>query len=244
MNKAPTWIAHNGLLDKLPAEACAALRPHLQLVDLPAGKVVFEPQTPQHHMYFPRSGIVSLLYVMENGDSSEIAMVGREGAVGMAILVDSQTTPARAVVQVGGQALALKADKVEREFGRGTHFQFLLLRYTQALLAQMAQMVVCNQHHMVEQKLCRWLLQCLDRVETDELQVTQELIATRLGVRREGVTEAAGRLQEAGLIAYSRGKIRLLDRLGLEQRSCECHAAVKREYERLLVPMDAGRRKA
>jgi CRP-like cAMP-binding protein len=237
MDKSTPWSPNNGLLDKLSVEACARLRPHLQLVEMPAGKVLFEARAQQHHMYFPRSGIVSLLYVMENGDTSEIAMVGNEGVVGTAILVDSQSTPARAVVQVSGEAYLLKAELEDREFQRGGDFQFVLLRYMQVLLAQMAQTAVCNRHHPVEKQLCRWLLLCLDRVISDELNMTQELIASRLGVRREGVTEAAGRLQEAGLIKYSRGKIHVLDREGLEKRSCECYRAVRNEYDRLLVEL-------
>ena len=209
------------------------------MVDLPVGKVLYEAQANQHFMYFPRSGIVSLLHVMANGDTTEIAMVGHEGAVGMAVLVDSQSTPSSAVVEVAGEALVLHADVVEREFKRGGEFQFQLLRYMQVLLAQMAQTAVCNRHHSVEKQLCRWLLLCLERIESDELQVTQELIATKLGVRREGVTEAAGRLQEAGLIKYSRGKIRVVDPGGLERRSCECYREVRKEYDRLLIAMPA-----
>ena len=190
-------------------------------------------------MYFPRSGIVSLLHVMASGDTTEIAMVGHEGAVGMAVLVDAQSTPSSAVVEVAGEALVLQADMVEREFMRGGEFQFQLLRYMQVLLAQMAQTAVCNRHHSVEKQLCRWLLLCLRRIESDELQVTQELIATKLGVRREGVTEAAGRLQEAGLIKYSRGRIRVLDLGGLERRNCECYREVRKEYDRLLKGLSA-----
>jgi CRP-like cAMP-binding protein len=193
-------------------------------------------------MYFPRSGIVSLLHVMESGDTTEIAMVGHEGAVGLALLVDNQRAPASAIVQFAGDAMVLSPDAVEREFKRGGEFHFQLLRYMQVLLAQMAQNAVCNRHHSVERQLCRWLLHCLERIESDELQVTQELIATKLGVRREGVTEAAGRLQEAGLIKYSRGKIRVLDPDGLERRSCECYRAVKAEYDRLMGTVPAMRR--
>lgn len=235
MNRPTPWSPNNGLLDKLSVEACTRLRPYLQLVDMPAGTVLFEAKAPQHYMYFPRSGIVSLLYVMENGDTSEIAMVGSEGVVGTAILVDSQGTPARAVMQVSGEVYLLEADVADREFRRGGDFQFVLLRYLQVLLAQMAQTAVCNRHHPVEKQLCRWLLLCLDRVISDELNMTQELIASRLGVRRDGVTEAAGRLQDAGLIKYSRGRIHVLDREGLEKKSCECYRAVRNEYDRLLV---------
>jgi len=237
MDRSSPWKLGNGLLDKLPAEVRARLKPELHLVEMPTGKVLFESNALQHHMYFPCSGCVSLLYVMENGVTGEIAMVGREGVVGTAILVDSQSTPARGVVQVAGEALSLKAEVVEREFKRGGDFQFLLLRYIQVLLAQMAQTAMCNRHHSVEKQLCRWLLLCLDRIDSNELHMTQELIASRLGVRREGVTEAAGRLQESGLISYSRGKIRVLDRSGLERRSCECYRAVRNEYDRLLFAM-------
>lgn len=234
MDQPTSWKTGSALLDRLPAPVRARLWPHLHTVDLPAGKVLFEAGAPQHSMYFPRTGIVSLLYVMEDGDTSEIAMVGREGVVGTAVLVDSQSTPAHAIVQVPGEALALRAEIVEQEFRSGGDFQFVILRYTQVLLAQMAQTAVCNRHHHVERQLCRWLLLCLDRMRTDELHLTQELIASRLGVRREGVTEAARRLQDAGLIRYSRGRIRIVDRAGLEQRSCECYRVVRSEYDRLL----------
>jgi CRP-like cAMP-binding protein len=234
MKDGKSWMSSNGLLAKLPAAVCARLTSDLRLVQLPVGKVLYESGAQQEHIYFPRSGIVSLLYVLENGDAGEIAMVGNEGLVGTAVLVDSQSTPSRAVVQIAGEALALGADAVDREFKLGGEFQFVLLRYTQALIAQMAQTAICNRHHPIEKQLCRWLLLCLDRLEADELNLTQEAIANLLGVRREGITEAAGRLQEAGLIRYSRGNIRVLDRKGLEQRSCECYRAVESEYDRLL----------
>jgi CRP-like cAMP-binding protein len=216
MSESAPRKAYNGLLDKLPVEVCARLRPHLLLQELAVGKVLFEAGAPQNHMYFPRTGVISLLYSLESGDTSEIAMVGNEGVVGTAVLVDSQSTPAHAIVQMGGEALCLKAAIVEREFNRGAEFHFIILRYTQ---------------------LCRWLLVCMDRMHSDQLVVTQETIAARLGVRREGVTEAAGRLQQAGLIQYSRGRIRILDRAALEQRSCECYRAVRLEYDRLLSAM-------
>ncbi|BCT93591.1 Crp/Fnr family transcriptional regulator [Lysobacter helvus] len=229
--------AHNGLLDKLPAGVCARLAPHLQLQELPVGKVLYEAGAAQNHMYFPRTGVISLLYSLESGDTTEVGMVGNEGVVGAALVVDSHSTPAHAVVQMGGQALCLKADVVIREFNRGEEFQILILRYTQVLLAQMAQNAVCNRYHNVEKQLCRWLLLYMDRMQSDHLAVTQETIAARLGVRREGVTEAAGRLQQAGVIQYARGRIRILDRQALELRSCECYRAVKQEYERLLSNM-------
>ena len=225
----------NGLLDCLPADARARLRDDLQPADLPVGKVLFESYVKQHTMYFPRGGIVSLLFVLENGDTSEVAMVGREGAVGMSLLVDSQSTPSRAVVQVAGDALTLTAEAVEREFTRNGRFQFVLLRYAQALLAQMAQSAVCNRHHTVDRQLCRWLLMSRDRIGAGDLKMTHEQIAALLGVRREGVTEAAKRLQVDGVISYSRGTIRVRSPDELLARSCECYRVVKREYDRLLV---------
>jgi CRP-like cAMP-binding protein len=237
MNKTPSWKPDNGLLDMLPADVCGRLKPHLHVMNLTTDKVLFESGAHQQHMYFPRTGVISLLFVLGDGSTNEIAMVGNEGVVGTAIMVDSQSAPTRAVVQMPGEALQLRADMVDKEFKRGEEFQFLILRYTQWLLAQMAQTAVCNRYHAVEKQLCRWLLTCLDRVGTDHLQMTQESIAARLGVRREGVTEAARRLQDAGLIQYARGKIHVLDRAGLEQRSCECYRAVRNEYARLLGPM-------
>ena len=185
-------------------------------------------------MYFPTSSIVSLLYVMKDGSSAEIAIVGHEGVVGIALFMGGETTPSRAVVQSAGYGYRLKASMLKTEFGQGGELQHLLLRYTQALITQMAQTAVCNRHHSVEQQLCRWLLLSLDRLPSNQLTMTQELIANMLGVRREGVTEAAGRLQSAGIINYSRGKITVLDRPMLEKRVCECYAVVKREYGRLL----------
>jgi CRP-like cAMP-binding protein len=236
MKKTAPWEQPiNGMLAHLPADVCARLQPLLQLVELPVGKVVYESHTPQNAMYFPRSGLVSLLYVLENGDTTEIAMVGREGIIGVALLVDGQSTPTRAVVQVAGEALMLKTEDVEREFRRGGEFQFALLRYTQALLTQMAQTAVCNRHHTVEKQLCRWLLLGSDRIGDDTIKMTQEQIASLLGVRREGVTEAAGKLQAAEVIAYSRGSIRIQDRAELLNRSCECYRVVRQEYDRLLA---------
>ncbi|WP_149196273.1 Crp/Fnr family transcriptional regulator [Luteimonas suaedae] len=234
--KSPTpWRPNNGLLADLPADVCERLSPDLHPVELPVGKVLYESHAQQHLMYFPRSGIVSLLHVTKSGDSAEIAMVGNEGMVGTAVLVDSRSTPSTAMVQVAGEALVLKADAVDREFKRAGAFQFVILRYTQAVIAQMAQMAICNRHHTVEQQLSRRLLLCVDRLGSNELRMTQEAIAHMLGVRREGVTEAAGRLQEAGLIRYSRGRIMVVDRKGLERRSCECYETIKEEYDRLLT---------
>lgn len=224
------------LLDHLPDDVCSRLAPDLQPVVLPAGKVLYESGTTQSHMYFIRSGIVSLLYVTEGGNSGEIAMVGNEGVVGVALMVDSHTTPTRAVVQVAGEAIALKGEAMDREFKRGGAFQTMILRYTQWLLSQMAQAAICNRHHSIEKQFSRWLLMGFDRLGCEELRVTHEAIANRLGVRREGVTEAAGRLQEAGVIRYSRGYIRLQDHAGLEQHSCECYELLKREYDRLIRP--------
>ena len=232
----------NHLLAALPASEYERLLPHLERVYLELGWALYESGTPQNHVYFPTDSIVSLLYVMEDGSSAEIAVVGNEGLVGISLFMGGETTPSRAVVQSAGYAYRLKAPYLKDEFERGGPLQHLLLRYTQALITQMAQTAVCNRHHAVEQQLCRWLLLSLDRLHSNELIMTQELIANMLGVRREGVTEAAGRLQAAGLIHYSRGKITVLDRPGLEARVCECYAVVKRESDRLLsdITADAG----
>ena len=223
----------NRLLSALPEDDCARLRSHLDLVPLPLGWSVYESGGAQGHMYFPTTAIVSLLYVMEDGASAEIAVVGNDGLVGIALFMGGETTPSRAVVQSAGQGYRLKASILKAEFERGGALQQLLLRYTQALFTQMAQTAVCNRHHAVEQQLCRWLLLSLDRLPSNELTMTQELIANMLGVRREGVTEAAGKLQEAGIIEYSRGKITVLDRPQLEALVCECYAVVRRETDRL-----------
>jgi CRP-like cAMP-binding protein len=222
------------LLNALPPADYARLLPDLELVPLRLGSAVYEAGKEQEYVYFPSASIVSLLYVMEDGSSAEIAVVGNEGVVGIALFMGGETTPSRAVVQSAGHAYRLKATVLKKEFERGGALQFLLLRYTQALITQMAQTAVCNRHHSVEQQLCRWLLLSLDRLPSNELSMTQELIANMLGVRREGVTEAAGKLQAAGLIEYSRGKITVLDRPKLEARVCECYAVVKRESDRLL----------
>lgn len=224
----------NQLLAALPAADYERLLPHLEPVTLPLGMVIFESGGKLRHLYFPASGIVSLMYAMENGASTEIAVIGNEGVVGIALFMGGDSTPSRAVVQSAGQGCRLKAAVVKTEFDRGGPLQQLLLRYTQALIAQMTQTAVCNRHHAVDQQLCRWLLLSLDRLPSNKLAMTQELIANMLGVRREGVTEAAGKLQEAGLIRYRRGHITVLDRPQLEARVCECYAVVKKEMDRLL----------
>ena len=224
----------NHLLGALAATERARLFPQLELVPMPLGKVLYESGSELDHVYFPTNCIVSLLYVMTNGSSAEIAVVGNEGLVGVALFMGGETTPSRAVVQSAGFAYRLEGKRMKEEFNRAGEMQHLLLRYTQALLTQMAQTAVCNRHHSVDQQLCRWLLLSLDRLPSNELTMTQELIANMLGVRREGVTEAAGHLQAAGLIRYSRGRITVLDRDQLEQRVCECYAVVKKESDRLL----------
>jgi CRP-like cAMP-binding protein len=224
----------NKLISALPREVYDRLRPHLELVPLELGASVYEAGGRLSSVYFPTDAIVSLLYVMENGASAEIAIVGNEGLVGIALFMGGETTPSRAVVQSAGHAFRLRAQILKREFESGGALQHLLLRYTQALITQMAQTAVCNRHHTLEQQLCRWLLLSADRLPTNEVRMTQELIANMLGVRREGVTQAAGALQDAGLIRYRRGHITILDRGGLEERVCECYAVVKREFDRLL----------
>lgn len=225
---------HNHLLAALPAEEYARLEPNLEQVQMPLGHVLYESGSELRHVYFPTTSIVSLLYVMLDGASAEIAVVGNEGLIGVALFMGGETMPNRAVVQSAGHAYRLKGQLLKEEFNRSGGLQHLLLRYTQALLTQMAQTAVCNRHHSLDQQLCRWLLLSLDRLPSDELIMTQELIANMLGVRREGVTEAAGNLQKSGLIKYSRGRITALDRAGLEARVCECYAVVRREFERLL----------
>jgi CRP-like cAMP-binding protein len=210
------------------------LKPRLELVSMPLGDALYESGTHLSHVYFPTNSIVSLLYVMEDGSSAEIAVVGNEGVVGVSLFMGGETTPSRGIVQSAGHAYRLAGQELKREFMRAAELQQILLRYTQALLTQMAQTAVCNRHHSVDQQLCRWLLLSFDRLPSNELVMTQELIANMLGVRREGVTEAAGKLQKAGLIRYNRGRISVLDRPGLEARSCECYAVVKKEFARLL----------
>lgn len=224
----------NHLLDALPAAEYERLLPHLELVQMPLGEALCESGGQLKHVYFPTTAIVSLLYVLEDGASAEIAVVGNEGILGISLFMGGETTPSRAVVQSAGYGYRLKSQFLKEEFNRAGPMMRLLLRYTQALITQMAQTAVCNRHHSVEQQLCRWLLLSLDRLSSDELNMTQELIADMLGVRREGVTEAAGKLQRAGLIQYSRGHIKVQDRPGLERRVCECYQVVKNEFDRLL----------
>jgi len=222
-------------MDLPPAER-ERLFPHMKLVEMPFGMVLYESGVVLRHIYFPVDSIVSLLYVLNNGASAEIAVVGNEGAVGVSLFMGGETTPSRAVVQSAGSAYRLSRARLKEEFNRHGQLLHVLLRYTQSLITQMAQTAVCNRHHALDQQLCRWLLLSLDRLETNELRVTQELIASMIGVRREGVTEAAGRLQKLGVIRYSRGKITVLDRPRLEELSCECYAVVKAETDRLLGP--------
>ncbi|WP_198155861.1 Crp/Fnr family transcriptional regulator [Herbaspirillum autotrophicum] len=224
----------NRLLAALPQAEMARWLPQLERVDMPLGAVLYESGSKLSHVYFPLNAIVSLLYVLEDGASAEIAVVGREGLVGVSLFMGGESTPSRAVIQNAGQAYRLRGDVMLQEFNQAGPVLHLLLRYTQALLTQMAQTAVCNRHHSLDQQLCRWLLLSLDRIDSPQLSMTQELIANMLGVRRESVTEAAGHLQDAGLIRYHRGHITVLDRTGLERRTCECYAVVKREYDRLL----------
>ena len=224
----------NHLLSALPVEEQELLFHYLQPVEMPLGKVLYESGDTLRYVYFPTNCIVSLLYVMEDGASAEISVVGNEGLVGVAVFRGGETTPSRAIIQSAGNAYRLPGQRLKDEFHRHGALQILLLRYTQALLTQMAQTAVCNRHHSVDQQLCRWLLLSLDRLDINQLTMTQELIANMLGVRREGVTEAAGKLQKLGVIRYSRGQITVLDRPGLERLSCECYAVVKRETDRLL----------
>ncbi len=223
----------NHLLAGLSATARERIYPHLQLVPMPLGKVLYEPGDTLRHVYFPVNTIVSLLYVLEDGASAEISVVGNEGLIGVALFMGGETTPSRAIVQSAGHAYRLVGARLKDEFHLNGEMQMLLLRYTQALLTQMAQTAVCNRHHSVDKQLCRWLLLSLDRLDSNQLVMTQELIANMLGVRREGVTEAAGKLQKLGVIKYTRGQITVLDRPGLEQLCCECYAVVKKETDRL-----------
>ena len=229
----------NLLLQSLPDAEWKRWEPALEKVDFPLGMVLYESGVALTHVYFPTTAIVSLLYVMEDGASAEIAVVGNEGIVGVSLFMGGESTPSRAVVQSAGEGYRLSAERMKTEFNLAGPVLHLLLRYTQALLTQMAQTAVCNRHHSLDQQLCRWLLLSLDRLQGNELVMTQELIANMLGVRREGVTEGASKLQRAGLIRYSRGRITVLDRVGLESRSCECYAVVKKEYDRLLPAIAA-----
>jgi CRP-like cAMP-binding protein len=226
--------SQNSLISALPPAEAARWLPLLEPVNMPLGSVLYESGGTLSHVYFPTTSIVSLLYVMENGSSAEIAVVGNEGIVGVSLFMGGESTPSRAIVQSAGQGFRLKAHTMKEEFDRAGPVLHLLLRYTQALITQMAQTAVCNRHHTLDQQLCRWLLLSLDRLQGNQLVMTQELIANMLGVRREGVTEGALKLQKSGLIRYSRGHITVLDRKGLESRTCECYAVVKREYDRLL----------
>lgn len=225
---------YNNLINSLPPEEYERILPHLELIEMPLGSVLYESGEKLHYVYFPMDCIISLLYVTENGSSAEIAVVGFEGAIGIALFMGGQTMPNRAVVQSAGHSYRVKPNQFMQEFDRHGAMLHMMLKYTQALITQMAQTAVCNRHHSVDQQLCRWLLLSLDRLPSNELVMTQELIANMLGVRREGVTEAAGRLQQAGLIQYSRGHITVLDRKELEARVCECYQVVKREFDRLL----------
>jgi CRP-like cAMP-binding protein len=225
----------NQLLAGLSRQECERIYPHLKLVPMPLGRVLYESGDLQRHVYFPTDCIVSLLYALEDGASAEIAMVGNEGMIGIALFMGGETTPSRAVVQSAGHAYRLMGPLLKEEFYRSGDMQVLLLKYTQSLITQMAQTAVCNRHHSVDQQLCRWLLLSLDRLEGNVLSMTQELIANMLGVRREGVTEAAGKLQKQGVIRYSRGRITVLKREGLEALCCECYSVVKRETDRLRI---------
>ncbi len=224
----------NHLLDALPEEDFQRIAPMLELVEMPLGQALYESGGHLKHVYFPTTSIVSLLYVLESGASAEIAVVGNEGILGISLFMGGETTPSRAVVQSAGYGYRLSAKQLKDEFNRAGHMMRLLLRYTQALITQMAQTAVCNRHHAVEQQLCRWLLLSLDRLDANELNMTQELIANMLGVRREGVTEAAGKLQRDGIIEYARGHIKVINRPELEKRVCECYQVVKTEFDRLL----------
>jgi CRP-like cAMP-binding protein len=224
----------NHLLAALSGDVRSRLFPHLELVPLPLGKVLYESGDTLRHVYFPCNCIISLLYVMEDGSSAEISVVGSEGLVGIALFMGGESTPSRAIVQSGGHAYRLRGQLLKTEFARHGELLHLMLRFTQALITQMAQTAVCNRHHSIDQQLARWLLLSLDRLQDNQLTMTQELIANMLGVRREGVTVAAGKLQDLGVIDYSRGKITVLDRPQLEKLSCECYAVVKQETDRLL----------
>jgi len=232
-------IRKNSLLAALPEAELQRWISQLELVDMPLGQVLYESGGNMNFVYFPISAIVSLLYLLENGSSAELAVVGREGIVGISLFMGGESTSSRAVVQTAGLGLRLRGADMKEEFNRAGPVLHLLLRYTQALITQMSQTAVCNRHHALDQQLCRWLLLSLDRLDGNEVIMTQELIANMLGVRREGVTEAAMKLQKAGLISYIRGHITVLDRAGLERRTCECYAVVRKEYDRLLPNKEA-----
>ena len=230
----------NKILAALPQAEWERWQPQLEAIDLSLGEVLYESGKTLEHVYFPTTAIVSLLYVMENGASAEIAVVGFEGLVGISLFMGGESTPSRAVVQSAGSGYRIPAQLMKQEFAKSAPVMHVMLRYTQALITQMAQTAVCNRHHSLDQQLCRWLLLSLDRLHGSELVMTQELIANMLGVRREGVTEGALKLQQAGLIRYARGRISVLDRPGLERRTCECYAVVKQEYDRLLPAVVAS----
>jgi CRP-like cAMP-binding protein len=230
----PHSPSQNHLLAALPAAEFERLAPHLELVVMRLGETLYEPGGQLQHVYFPTTAIVSLLYILESGSSAEIAGVGNEGILGISLFMGGDTTPSSAVVQTAGHGYRLQARLLKKEFDRGGLMQRLLLRYTQALVTQMCQTAACNRHHSIEQQLCRWLLSTLDRLPSNELIMTQELVASALGVRREGITDAAGKLQRAGFIRYRRGHIAVLERSGLEVGACECYAVVKKELGRLL----------
>jgi CRP-like cAMP-binding protein len=241
LSKKPTPVSHhdpkqNHILAALPALDYERLLPDLEFIPMPLEWALSESGGHMRYVYFPTTSIVSLLYVMEDGASGEIAVTGNEGLVGISLFMGGESATSRAVVQSAGSGYRLKANILKREFALGGALQHLSLRFTQALIAQMSQTAVCNRHHTLDQQLCRWLLLSLDRLPGNELVMTQELIANMLGVRREGVTEAAGNLQRDGLIIYRRGHITILDRVKMEQRVCECYAVVKREYNRILSP--------
>jgi CRP-like cAMP-binding protein len=233
MSRIPSF-EQNHILRSLPSEVRARLIPHLKLVTLPLGAVLSESGGRMPHIYFPTDAIVSLLYVLDNGASAEIAVVGNDGAVGVSLFMGGETTTSRAVVQSAGYAYRMTGARLKREFSLHGGLMYILLRYTQSLITQMAQTAVCNRHHSVDQQLCRWLLLSLDRLSSTEIVMTHELIANMLGVRREGVTDAAGKLQKLGAIRYRRGRITVLNRVELERLCCECYGVVKRETERLL----------
>ncbi|HUI61365.1 MAG TPA: Crp/Fnr family transcriptional regulator [Steroidobacteraceae bacterium] len=230
---APASPTQNSLLAALSPAERERIFPQLRLVAMPLGKVLYESGDVLRHVYFPTDSIVSLLYVLENGASAEISVVGNEGLIGIALFMGGETTPSRAIVQSAGRAYRLIGQHLKDEFHRSGGMQLLLLRYTQSLITQMAQTAVCNRHHSIDQQLCRWLLLSLDRLPSNQLNMTQELIANMLGVRREGVTEAAGKLHKLGVIRYARGKITVMDRPRLEALCCECYAVVKKESDRL-----------
>jgi CRP-like cAMP-binding protein len=234
MIDASTDPRHNQLLAALPHDQWQRWLPHLEHVDMPLGQVLYEPGSTLSHVYFPTTAIVSLLYVMQNGESAEIAVVGNEGVLGVSLFMGGESTPSRALVQSEGGGFRLTAQLMKEEFYRGGPVLHLLLRYTQALITQMVQTAACNRHHSLDQQLCRWLLLSLDRLQGTEMVMTQQLIANMMGVPCEGATAGALQLQSAGLIDYTGGRIRVLDREGLEKRTCECYAVVKQEYDRLL----------